>query len=32
MLHDIIQTIVKPAPTVVDPNEMDLSDLQEESI
>ena len=26
------QTIVKPAPTVVDPNEMDLSDLQEESI
>ena len=31
VLH-IIQTIVKPAPTVVDPNEMDLSDLQEESI
>lgn len=28
----IIQTIYKPAPTVVDPNEMDLTDLQEESI
>lgn len=28
----IIQTIVNPAPTVVDPNTMDLTDLQEESI
>ena len=31
LIH-IIQTIVKPAPTVVDPNSMDLTDLQEESI